>query len=157
VTWWPECGDALLGELRLAPGRLALVVDDDDGTVARAFANLQRCTVHQAGMSMSADPPRTVAEVIDRLVGSGPVIIDLDLLFWKPWLALDPLGVLRAVSRRRPATLFQWPGIITDGHATYSTRGRRDWYQASLSDAVVLRPAGVLFPDDVPYRIERYP
>lgn len=157
MTWWPECGEVLLGELRRAPGRLALVVDDDDNAVARAFAQLQRCTVHRAGLSLSADPPRTAAEVIDRLAGSGPVIVDLDLLFWKPWLTLDPLGVLRAVSRRRPATLFQWPGSITDGHATYSTRGRRDWYEASLSDAVVLRPAGVRFPDEVPYRIERYP
>jgi hypothetical protein len=157
VTRWPGCGEALLTELRHAPGRLALIVDDGDSPVGRAFAELQDGAVHHAGSSLSADPPETPTEVIDRLVVAGPVIVDLDLLFWKPWLALDPIGVFRAVSRRRPAILFQWPGTIAGAHATYSHPGRPDWFEAILSDAVVLRPASALFPDEPPYRIERFP
>ena len=157
MTRWPECGESLLSELRRVPGRLALIVDDRDSSVARAFSQLQAVTVHHAGASLSAGPPKTPAEVIDRLAAAGPVVADLDLLFWKPWLALDPLGVLRAVCRRRPAILFQWPGTVSGTHATYSTPGRRDWYEATLSDAVVLRPSVALFPDESPYCIERYP
>ncbi len=157
MTSWPQCGEELLTELRRAPGRLALVVDDRGGSVAKAFAKLQLTAVCHAGVRLlSPEPPTSSVEVIDRLAAAEVVIVDLDLLFWRPWLALDPIGVLRAVSRRRPATLFAWPGTITGNHTTYSSPGRRDWFDASLSDAVVLRPTAATFPDEPPYSLERH-
>ncbi|MHB8290761.1 MAG: hypothetical protein ACYDEY_16370 [Acidimicrobiales bacterium] len=134
-----------------------MVVDDPHGQVTTAFAEGLGASVHRAGAGLlSPSPPTHPDQVVDRLAAAGPVIADLNLLFWKPWLALDPLGVLRAVSRRRPGTLFDWPGAISGDRATYSTPGRRDFFEATLTDAVVLRPQPTNFPDDLPYRIERF-
>ncbi|HVD03900.1 MAG TPA: hypothetical protein VNF75_07180 [Candidatus Dormibacteraeota bacterium] len=158
MTPWPECGKELLAELDRTPGRVALAVDDTSGIVAEAFAGLWQTIAYRAGTSLLApQAPTSPEELVDRLVAAGPVIVDLDILFWKPWLALDPLGVIRAVSRRRSATLFAWPGTIDNARAAYSSPGRRDWFEATLTDAVVLRPAPTQFPDEPPYRIERYP
>jgi len=157
VSPWPGCGDQLLVELKRVPGRLALVADDPHGQVTTAFAGRLGVPLHRAGAGLlSPSPPRHPDQVVDRLAAAGPVVADLDLLFWKPWLALDPLGVLRAVSRRRPGTLFDWPGTISGDRATYSAPGRRDFFEATLTDAVVLRPQPTNFPDEPPYRIERF-
>lgn len=147
-----------MAELARAPGRLALVVDDTASKVVDAFAAFQDLVTYRAGAKLlSPEPPVNADEVVSRLAAAGPVVADLDILFWRPWLALDPLGVLRAVSRRRPATLFAWPGTITSTRAIYSSPGRRDWFEATLSDVVVLRAVSTLFPDEPPYRIERCP
>jgi hypothetical protein len=100
--------------------------------------------------------PISSGEVIDRLVASGSVVIDIDLLFWRFWLSLDPLSVLRVVAHRRPGNVVSWPGMISGGRASYSGPARRDWYEATFDNAV-LRPKPTSFPDDPPYRIERIP
>ena len=157
MTDWPACGRELMAELSHAPGRLALVAEDSDGTLLAAMAGLRQSDVFRAGVGLlEHDPPKTGDEVIERLMTVAPVIADLDLFFWKPWLPLDPIALLRVVSRRRPGAIFAWPGSVAAGLATYSRPGRRDWFEAPLTDAVVLRPLQTRFPDEPPYRIERY-
>jgi hypothetical protein len=155
---WPESGRLLLSELGRYPGRICLIAGDNEASVATAIATLVGTPVVQAGrFLLSSTPPKSSEAVVDRLVGSGPVIIDLDLLFWQPWLHLNPLAVLRLVSRRRPGTVAAWPGTITADRIAYSSPGRRDWYEATFDDAIVLRPETAAFPDDTPFRIERIP
>ncbi len=157
MTDWPACGRELIAELQRAPGRLGLVVGDSEGTILAALAGLAHSAVFRAGIGLlEQDPPVTADEVVERLTSAGAMIADLDLLFWGPWLSLDPLALLRGVSRRHPGTVFAWPGSVTHGMATYSRPGRRDWLETALSDAVVLRPYPTMFPDEPPYRIERY-
>lgn len=147
----------MLAELKRAPGRLALVADDANGQVTTAFAEMLGVAAHRAGTGLLGSTlPTAPDQVVDRLAAAGPVIVDLDLLFWRPWLELDPLGVLRAISRRRPGTLFDWPGTISGDRASYSAPGRRDFFEATLTDAVILRPQPTGFPDEPPYRIERF-
>jgi hypothetical protein len=157
VIAWPETGDLLLSELAKAPGRLALAVDDPEGVVLGAFAARLSVSIYHAGRSLlDGEPPTSDQHVISRLVTADPVIDDLDLLFWRPWLNLDPIGVLRTVARRRPGVLFAWPGTIERDQLAYSTPGRRDWYETKLTDAVVLRPIPTVFPDEAPYTAERF-
>lgn len=157
MTPWPESGKLLLSELAKSSGRLALTVDDPEGQVTAAFASELGVDVWHAGTRLlDTRPPETDSEAIDRLAAAGPVVDDLDLLFWQPWLRLDPLGVLRSVVRRRPGVLFAWPGELVDGVISYSRPGRRDWFEARLSDTVVLRPVPTVFPDERPYETERF-
>lgn len=157
MSLWPDCANQLLSELKARPGRLALVVDDSYGQIMESFAGLLGIDVTRAGTRLlSQSPPATPDQVIEQLVTGSYLVADLDLLFWKPWLALDPLGILRTISRRRPGTVFHWPGTLRGNRATYSTPGRRDFFEATLIDAVVLFPQPVVFPDNPPYRIERF-
>jgi hypothetical protein len=155
---WPESGRLLISELSRFPGRICLIAGDSGGSVAAAIASLVGIPAVEAGrFLLSGTPPQSPEAVVDRLVQSGPVIVDLDLLFWQPWLHLNPLAVLRMVSRRRPGTVVAWPGTITADRTWYSSPGRRDWYEATIDDAIVLRPETVAFPDDTPFRIARIP
>ena len=147
----------LLSELRRTPSRLALVVGDPSGHVAGALAERFCMTITHADICLlEPKPVMSHQEVVDRLAAVGGLITDLDIVFWRPWLRLDPLGVMRAVTRRRPGAIFWWPGNVHGGRATYSEPGRRDHYEASLNDAIVLHPMPIQFPDDPPYRLERY-
>ena len=153
---WPTCAFQMCAELRRNPGRIGLVVDDPLGKLMGAFADVLDVSVSRADACLltpyaAGDP----GQVITRLVTLGNLITDLDVLFWKPWLSLDPLGIIRQVSRRRPGILFSWPGTVHDGHASYSAPGRRDFFEAPITDALVLRPRVATFPDEPPYQIER--
>lgn len=154
---WPDRAEELIRELRQAPARLALVVDDPIGQIMAAYAEWLHAPVsHADSCLLMPTPAASPDDVMERLAAAGNLITDLDILFWRPWLGLDPLGVLRAVSRRHPGTIFAWPGVVHGGRVSYSTPGRPDFYEAILVDAVILRPQPTTFPDDPPYRIERY-
>jgi hypothetical protein len=157
VSIWPESAGLLLAEISRTPGRLALAVDDRDRIVTGALALYLGANVWHAGSRLLDDGvPQDDRDITTRLTLAGPVIDDLDLLFWRPWLDLDPLALMRTVARLRPGVVFTWPGTIEQDQAIYSSPGRRDYYQGRLSDAVVLRPVVTVFPDEQPYRIERF-
>jgi len=75
---------------------------------------------------------RLLAEAV-RSAGSGPLLCtQIDLLF-EPSLGLDPLALLRGISRQRPLIVI-WPGSYSDGvlayavpeHSHYRTWARPD-------------------------------
>jgi hypothetical protein len=156
MSSWPSAGERVLDELRTYPGRLGLISNDDAASAAtRAFALLlgsEPLNVSRAIVQESI--PSTPEEVAQR-VATGRVLIALDVLFWRPWLHLDPLRLLRSLSRNCPPVLAVWPGAILGSQITYSATGRRDFYEATLEDALVLRPRAVTYPDEVPYELER--
>jgi hypothetical protein len=156
MTTWPAAGKALIQELRNHPGRLALIEDPAAAQETnRALAELAGAAPFNASRALMREPvPISSDEVLGRLAGE-PVLIALDALFWKPWLSLDPLMVLRRLARRDPPILALWPGAISEGSVSYSAAGRPDYFAATLEDAVVLRPKATMYPDEVPYVLER--
>ena len=156
VSAWPEAGIALLRELSGAPGRIVLVegaaeIDHALDPLAEAWGE----AVVSAGrlLTESNDPP--TARSVSTLLAEAVLIDDAEILF-TPELALDPLALLRDLSRRHPAVMC-WPGKIREGDAFFSEPGRRDHYQQRLSNAVILRPVQRQFPDQHPYLIDRIP
>jgi hypothetical protein len=83
-------------------------------------------------------------------------LVDLDVLFWRPWLQLDPLLLLRSLARSA-SRVAAWPGEIEGGTALYSERGRQDYFSAVVRDIVILRSRPVYYPDEPPFEIERIP
>lgn len=81
------------------------------------------------------------------------ILLDLDVLFW-PTLSIDPLALLRFYSKRHPVVAV-WPGGISEGVARYSEPGRVDYFSRKLEDALILRARNTVYPDEVPYEIER--
>lgn len=151
---WPDAGYELVRELETHRGRLALVEQTPEtGRVVSAFSELLGSPVN-VGLVVTEEPLVTADEVVDRLVGA-PLLVALDVLFWRPWLPLDPLKVLRRLARQRPPIVAVWPGSLTGHSLAYSASGRPDFFEAELEDVVVLRPIAVTFPDQVPYEEER--
>ncbi|SRR6266545_4183048 len=157
VGTWPEAGTELTRELCAHRGRLCLIErSEDTRTVTATLASLLGCEPLRVGLVLTEDaPPRSAGAVRDRLAGRR-LLIDLDVLFWRPWLALDPLALLRDLARREPPVIVEWPGRLVHARAVYSEVGRADHFEGALDDAVVLRPRMVTFPDEVPYKLKRW-
>lgn len=152
---WPTAGFALLDELEAARGRVALIAaapEDADGLVERLRTDLGVVVVQLGRALASRSQPPSVGDA-ESACGDATVLTDLDVLLW-PQMNTSPLQLLTARARRRP-TIAVWPGTITGGRATYSSTGRPDHHDIPLRDAVVLRPRGTRFPDEVPFTIER--
>jgi hypothetical protein len=153
---WPTAGHALLDELGAARGRVALITAaapaDADDLVARLGTDIG-VDVVRLGLVLADRPqPPSLADV-ESACGDATVITDLDILLW-PVMNIAPLQLMSARARRRP-TIAVWPGHISGARASYSSPGRPDHHDIPLRDAVVLRPRGTRFPDEVPFTIER--
>jgi hypothetical protein len=154
---WPDAGVELICELRAHRGRLFLLERAAGScSVVAAFASLLDCEPCRVGLLLTEDSsPRSTGAVRDQLAGHR-LLVDLDVLFWHLRLELDPLALIRDLSRRDPPVIVEWPGRLSDGRATYSQVGRPDHFEGVLEDAVVLRPRAVAFPDEIPYELERW-
>lgn len=156
IDAWPTAGFALLDELEAARGRVALIaaasLADADGLVERLQVDLALGVVRLGRVLAERPQPPSVADV-ESACSDATVIADLDVLLW-PEMHMAPLQLLTARARRRP-TIAVWPGHISGVRATYSAPGKPDHHDIPLRDAVVLRPHGTRFPDEVPFTIER--
>ncbi len=152
---WPVAGQGVVAQLRAHPGRIALVVgENSDVTEALgAFADLLGVVPVHVSREFAHDLPETAADIITRL-SSRPVLVELDILFWKPWLPLDPIRILHQIARRGTPVIAAWPGKIGGTQMTYSEPGRVDYYSSSLPEGVVLRSRSRRYPDEVPYKAE---
>lgn len=153
---WPVAGRALLDELHAARGRVALIAaaapGDADALVERLRTDLGVGLVRLGGALAGSPQPPSVTDA-ESVCGDATVITDLDVLLW-PDVSVAPLQFLTVRARRRP-TIAVWPGSIAGSRARYGAPGRPDHYDIPLRDAVVLRPRGTRFPDEVPFTIER--
>ncbi len=154
---WPNAGVELIRELRAHRGRLCFIQRNENTyPVTTMFARLLCCEPFRVGLALTeTEPPLSAGAVRDRLLGQR-LLVDLDVLFWQPWLALEPLALVRELAHRDPPMIVEWPGDLSDAFATYSEVGRLDRFQSVLEDAVVLRPRVALFPDEIPYKLERW-
>jgi len=146
----------LMDELGRNPGRLCLVEGAGSGRdlvrlIAQGFGDeptsVGRVVTHDAATEAPGDVTSNFADA--------QFLVDLDVLFW-PAMKVNPLQLLRSLSRSKPL-ISHWPGEITGRRATYSELGRRDYFDSTIGDAVVVRPRSVGFPDETPYTIERIP
>lgn len=145
----------LMNELATNPGRLALVVDGENGEgLVTRLAALADEPVTLVGAVIVQDPPIT-GESFERRLSDSSILADIEILF-EPNLEIDPIQLLRNLARRKPRVAL-WPGQIAGGLASYSELGRGDWYGSRLENAIVLRPTASQFPDEVPYTVERIP
>lgn len=153
---WPEGGHALLAELAIARGRVALIAPETpaaaDGLVDRLRDDLD-LTVVSLGQALADRKEPPTANEIALACANASVITDIDLLFW-PASPTRALPFLTACARRRP-TIAVWPGKIVGGRATYSALGRPDHHDAAVRDVIIVRPRPTRFPDEVPFSIER--
>jgi hypothetical protein len=152
---WPDAAGGLVAELSAAKGRVALIVGEPDGVddLVRGFASDTELPCVRLGIALAGlTAPPSSAE-LEAAVERAQLLRDIELVFW-PDLGVSPLAFLRRVSRRRPLVSV-WPGHIGHGRAWYSDVGRPDHFDEPLRDAVVLRPRGTSFPDELPFDVER--
>jgi hypothetical protein len=146
----------LLRELAASPGRFALIDSGPSaGQAVAACEVLLDEPATSAGMVLSAaiEPPSTFA--IEMALSPHRLLVDLDMLFW-PALRIDPVGLLRRLSRTGSSRVGVWPGSLVGGRASYSALGRPDHYDREISDVLVLRPLDPMFPDQASFEIERW-
>jgi hypothetical protein len=156
IDGWPTAGFALLHELEATPGRVALIAATSpvhaDALADRLRADLGLGVVRLGLVLADRPQPPSVDDVMSAC-GDATVLTDLDVVLWSD-MNIAPVQLLAARARHRP-TIAVWPGSIAGGRATYSAAGRPDHHDIPLRDAVVLRPLGTRFPDEVPFTIER--
>lgn len=152
---WPEAATALRDELAGRPGRLALVCGEGAGRTAERIAEALGASPTRVGGLLTTEETPPALHAVAELLSAATVLEDCEILF-DPEVGVDPLQLLRALARRAPR-IAVWPGRIASGRATYSERGRRDHYERSLSDTLVISPRHTAFPDEVPYTVERIP
>ena len=147
----------LRDELTRAPGRLCLVVGEQAASrrLVQSLAEGEGAEALSVGRLLTASESADQFEDLQALIGERSFLIDLDILFW-PEARSNPLQLLRALSRKAPR-FAQWPGALVGRRLTYSEPGRKDFFDAPIADAVIVRPREVRFPDEVPYEIERIP
>lgn len=153
---WPESCDELIRELRAGRGRLALV----DGASPHAPATItrlgERASLLSLGEATATAEAKPVAADLLATLGSGPtLLVDIDVLF-TPALGVEVLPQLRLLAQRRPLIVL-WPGQIGTTRLSYSLPGRVDHLDEPARDLVALRPVATEFPDETPYRLERFP
>lgn len=150
---WPGAGRQLLESLRRHPGQVALVAGRGADETVRALASVEGRDAVSVGdvLTRDAEPPPSAA--VERALAGSPFLIDLDILFWRPGLQVDPMALLHRLARSGPCVAV-WPGRVQGGEATYSEPGRPDHHRYPLDDVVVLRPRTQRFPDELPYRVE---
>lgn len=156
---WPEEGRALLAELGTSPDRIALAVGGPDAETVTECAKIADAELVSVAdrLLRSGSPPKSADEVLQRLAGAR-FLTDLDVLFWRTWLPLRPVAIVRRLGRvSGHGIVAHWPGTVIDCVARYSEPGRRDWFEERLTDAIVLHHKARMFPDEMPYVIERCP
>jgi hypothetical protein len=138
----------------MRPGRLALLTDGQQDKMEMLAQSLGKSILLVGRVLTESQHAPNKSEILAQL-NEAMLLDDTDILFW-PELQLDPLRLIQDLSRRAPR-IARWPGSIQATRATYSTPGRRDYYEAKLSNAVILRPRRTSFPDEIPFFIERIP
>lgn len=123
------------------------------GTVARLA---ERTTKVSLGEIVAAAEVKPTASDLFVTLGDEPtLLVDIEVLF-TPALGVEVLPQLRLVAQRRPV-IAVWPGQIGVTRLSYSLPGRVDHLDEPARDLVVLRPVPTEFPDETPYRLERFP
>ena len=152
---WPSAGERLLEELDRWKRLILLVGAGPDATsVIKRLAELSGDAVQSvAELALDRGPVPSDTELLRKFEGAR-FLVETECLFWKPYFELDPLRLLR----RHAASgglVAVWPGS-TDGETLlFSALGRRDYFAERATDLVLLHPKSTIFPDQVPFTVER--
>ena len=152
---WPAEGERLLDELG-GWSRLALVVGEQSDAV-RAISRLAELSKEPvqsvAELALGDGLARSDAELLRRF-GEARFLVETECLFWRPYYELDPLRLLRRHAASKGLVVV-WPGSIDGGKLRFSGLGRRDHFAESATDLMLLHARSTIFPDEVPFTIER--
>ncbi|MFE9188866.1 BREX-3 system P-loop-containing protein BrxF [Micromonospora sp. NPDC007208] len=159
---WPRTGHEVWAELRSRRG-VALITppsveqpDADAAAVASLFASLVHDDPVPVGLTLAAfDHAPADSEVFTALLGHA-VLTDLDVLFDVD-LHLDPLRLLRRLAASRAGVVAVWPGSVQGANTRYASPGHRDYFEARLSECLLLHPRSTVFDDQAPFDLERLP
>ena len=156
MTRWPDGFEQLVRELQAGRGRPA-ILDGASPHSAGAIARLaERATNVSLGALVAVAEVKPSAVDLFATLGDEPtLLVDIEVLF-TPELGIEVLPQLRLVGQRRPV-IAVWPGQIGVTRLSYSLPGRVDHLDEPARDLVVLRPVPTEFPDETPYRLERFP
>lgn len=147
---------SLAAELSTSPGRFGLVHRGPaaEGAIAELEHELNTtCCSVGATLARLSEPPSV--QEIEQLFRPTPFLVDIEILF-APELAVDPLALLRRLSRISGPKLALWPGSLAAGRARFSEMQRPDHYDRPLEDVLILRPLPRTFPDEPRFEIERW-
>jgi hypothetical protein len=127
---WPVVGKALIRKFSSVTGRCGLVVGAGKQAVTQQLARFDGSVATPVGQVITSGPRVTSSEQVRRMLNAGRYLGDLDVLFWRPWLELDPLRSFdQAVPRQPP------PSKPPQRHSTQENqRARREVEVASVRD-----------------------
>ncbi len=152
---WPATGESLLDELSRW-SRLALLVGKQSDAVCaiNRLAELSKESVQSvAELILGEGLARSDTELLRRF-GGARFLVETECLFWQPHYELNPLRLLHRHAASK-GLVAVWPGSIDGGTLRFSGPGRRDHFAERATDLVLLHARSTIFPDQVPFTIER--
>lgn len=106
---WPEAGRNVWNELRLHPGRLALVLGGAAAeSVLSQFAEELDEPIVAVGRLLTSRETALPPSEVPHLLGKAGLLTDCEILF-DPELRLNPIALFRGLARIRPRIVV-WPG-----------------------------------------------
>lgn len=147
---------SLAAELSAAPGRFGLI--EDGQGVEQVLVECEhelgasRCSV---GAMLASLPVPPSSQVIETLLRPHQILVDIEILFASQ-LAVDPVALLRSLSRAARPRVAVWPGPLAAGRAAFSEAQREDHYDVQVDNVLVLRPIPRTFPDEPCFEVDRW-
>ena len=80
--------------------------------------------------------PQLLDEIVAKSTGDVVLLDNIELLF-DTGLRLDPLALLKKISRNRPI-IATWNGVVEDNHLKYARQGHPEYGSYDLSDIIVV-------------------
>ena len=77
---------------------------------------------------------------IVSVAGSGPVLLDNTELLFDTSLKLDPIALLKKISRNR-TLIITWSGVVEDNHLKYARQGHPEYGSYDIEDIIIMSPA----------------
>lgn len=154
---WALSSASMLAGLR-RPDALTLILGDRQCSCQLLRVLGQAMSVPPTSVTdvaLAGTPAGSEQELLERLSGH-PLLFDVEVLCWAPWLRLDPVRLLRQHARRQ-GVVAVWPGQVRGRTVTFSAPGRRDYVNVAMSGFSAMQPVPARFPDQVPFTIERVP
>jgi hypothetical protein len=155
VSDWSRVGEGVWAELAQRLGRFALITGEGADEAGVGLARIRGVNVCRVGSTLAEkfDLPPAADDVALELAGQA-VLLDCQVLF-DPVLELNPLALLRSLSRANGPLVAHWPGTVVGTTALFGEEGRVGFFRQTVGDCLVLRPMPTFFEDETPFTIER--
>lgn len=152
----PELPDwfDLLHRLKVSRGTPVLVAGVNTTYLETFLTEMTSQTLSMGQVASNLDKHEELLNSIDAH-GDSVFLRDIEVLL-SHQLQIDVLALLRQLAKRR-ALFVRWPGNVSVGRVTYSQPGRADYFDHLANDLIIMRATQSVFPDEVPYELERYP
>ncbi|WP_182526620.1 hypothetical protein [Nocardioides dongkuii] len=151
---WPAAGEEVWSELSAVPGRVALLVDDPESTLALRFAELRHTTPLHVGRVLSGSLTVPTERQIRSILRDAPVLVGTAILF-DPVLGLDAARLFQALARQEPGRVIEWPVATTSSPFRWPGDDGSRPVSPALESSLLLTARTTVFDDEVPFTLER--